>query len=133
MELVELNKMCEKSLISHLGIIFTATGDDYLEAEMPVNEFTMQPMKILHGGAYLALAETVGSALSYLHIDRNIFEIKGLDIYANHLKSVSEAYVTARAEFVKKGEKNHVVQILIHDDSGETVCICHLTNIILEK
>ena len=120
-------------MIDYLGIEFTKVGDDFLEATMPVNTHTYNPAKILHGGAMMALAETVGSALSYLFIDMESQDIRGLEINGNHLKSISSGKVTARGQLIHKGKQTHVCEIKITDQDNNLLNISRMTNMIISK
>lgn len=85
-----LNKISIDTLMEHLGITYTEVGEDYLVAEMPVTSKHYQPMRILHGGASLALAESVGSALSVINVDLDRYDVKGMEINANHIRSIKK-------------------------------------------
>lgn len=132
--LENLNSVRRESLVSHLGIEFTAYGDDYLEATMPVDHRTIQPYGILHGGASVALAETIGSVASGLCIpaDENRIPV-GIEINASHLKSVTKGKVTGRATIVRIGRSLHVWDIALRNDKNELTCTCRLTTMIIEK
>lgn len=124
-----LNAMNHNTLGSALGIQFTELGDDYVSATMPVNASTVQPFRILHGGASVALAETLGSVASTLCIeDLSAWTAVGLEINANHLKSVREGgTVTGTCRPVRVGRQVHVWQIEIRDEKGDLSCISRLT------
>lgn len=126
-----LNQMNVNTLMEVLGIQFTAVGENYLEASMEVNSRVHQPYGILHGGASIALAETVGSTLSAISVDHSKFKAVGLQMTANHLRPKREGKIIARAEFVKKGRMVHLVKIEIRDEDGKEICYCHLTNSIV--
>jgi uncharacterized protein (TIGR00369 family) len=108
-------------------------GEDFLVATMPVNSKVHQPMGLLHGGATVALAESVGSAASHLLIDNNAFDVKGIEITANHLKSKKEGLVTAQATLIHKGKTTHLWQVEVKDEAGVLLSFCKLTNIVLPK
>ncbi len=127
------NQFIPGTMMETLGIEFTGFGENYLEASMPVDHRTVQPMKVLHGGASLALAETVGSAASNLIIDHDQFFCVGMEINANHLKSASKGHVHARAEAVHIGRRTHIWDIRIKDDQENLVCISRLTMAVIEK
>jgi len=116
-----------------LKIQYTEIGDDYLVATMPVNSSVHQPMGLLHGGATVALAESVGSTASHLFIDSENVEVRGIEITANHLRSKKEGVVTATAKIIHKGKITHLWEIKIVDEKGKMISICKLTNIILTK
>jgi 1,4-dihydroxy-2-naphthoyl-CoA hydrolase len=129
----ELNFIVRETLISHVGIEFTEIGDDYLKARMPVDQRTRQPVGILHGGASVVLAETLGSAAATLVIDRNEYHCVGLEINANHIRSVSGGYVTGTARPLHLGRSTQVWEMLIHDEAGNLVCASRMTNAVLKK
>ena len=124
--------MSSNTLVSHLDIKFTAFGDDYLIAEMPVSHKTVQPMRILHGGASVVLAETLGSVASVLCLEDPIsYNPVGLDINANHLRSeVEDGMVWGKCTPIHLGRKTHVWEIKITDKEGDLVCISRLTMMI---
>ncbi len=124
-----LNALNENTLGAALGIQVVEVGDDYLSATMPVNGQTVQPFRILHGGASVALAETLGSVASTLCIeDLSAFTAVGLEINANHLKSVKEgSFVTGTCRPIRVGRQVHVWQIEIRDEKGDLSCISRLT------
>ncbi|MDQ1771807.1 hotdog fold thioesterase [Labilibaculum sp. A4] len=128
-----LNKMCSDTLMEHLGITYTKVGENYLVAEMPVTSNHWQPMKILHGGATLALAESVGSALSVIKTDMERYEVKGMEINANHIRSIRTGTVTAKAHFIHKGSMTHIVEVNIINEQEKLISVCRITNIILKK
>jgi len=130
-KLAQLNAMNKNTLMELLDIRFTDCGEDFLEAAMPVNSKVHQPYGILHGGASIALAETVGSVLSATSIDYKKFKSVGMQMTANHLRPKREGEVTARAEFVKKGRTTHLIKIDIRDEENNLICYCHLTNAIV--
>jgi len=132
-KLVHLNKICSDTLMEHLGIVYTEIGEDYLIAEMPVSSKHYQPMRILHGGASVALAESVGSALSVIHVDLDRFDVKGMEINANHIRSVKKGTLIAKASFIHKGGTSHIVEINICNEQNKLISICRLTNVILKK
>ena len=116
-----------------LNIEYIDVGDDFLTATMPVNPSVHQPMGLLHGGASVALAESVGSAASMLFTDLEKFEVRGIEISANHLKSKKSGEVTATARIIHKGSKVHLWEIKITDENHQLISLCKLTNIILPK
>ncbi len=129
----KINHHVQGTMIDYLEMVFTDVGEDYLEATMPVNRNTHNPAKILHGGAMMALAESVGSALSYLFIANDKQEIRGIEINGNHVKSTSNGIVTARATIIHKGKQTHVSEIKITDNQGNLLNISRMTNIIVDK
>ncbi|WP_309608917.1 PaaI family thioesterase [Flavobacterium sp.] len=125
------NKMCENTLMQTLQIEYIDAGLDYLVAKMPVNSKVHQPIGLLHGGATVALAESVGSAASVMFIDRNLQEIRGIEISANHLKSKTDGEVFATAKIIHKGKSIHLWEIRIVDEKDNLISICKLTNMVL--
>lgn len=127
------NIVMKNTLMETLEIVYTDLGEDFLVATMPVNTRVHQPMGLLHGGASVALAESVGSAASHLFTDIKKFEIRGIEISANHLKSVRDGVVTATARIIHKGRTTHLWEIKVTNENDELVTLCKLTNIILPK
>jgi 1,4-dihydroxy-2-naphthoyl-CoA hydrolase len=127
------NTMCQNTLMQTLQIEFIDAGEDFLVATMPVNPTVHQPMGLLHGGASVALAESVGSAASMLFVNHNTHEIRGIEIAANHVKSKREGIVTATARIIHKGASIHLWEIKIVDEKGALISICKLTNMVLPK
>jgi 1,4-dihydroxy-2-naphthoyl-CoA hydrolase len=130
-----INVLNANTMAAALGIVATEIGDDYLTATMPVNAATVQPFRILHGGASVALAETLGSIASALCIeDLTAFSAVGLEINANHLKSVREgSTVTGVCRPVRVGRQVHVWQIEIRDERGDLSCVSRLTVAIVAR
>ncbi|MBX2933186.1 MAG: hotdog fold thioesterase [Ferruginibacter sp.] len=116
-----------------LGMEWVEKGDDYLVMRMPVDERTIQPYGLLHGGASCALAETIGSFASHLVINTKEKYCVGIEINANHVRSATGGYVTATCTALHIGSSTHVWDIKIHDDNKKLVCISRLTVAILEK
>lgn len=127
------NKFSKNTLMETLQIQYVDVGEDFLTAKMPVNPSVHQPMGILHGGASVALAESVGSAASNIFIDSEKFIVKGLEISANHLKSKRDGDVFATAKIIHKGRTTHLWEIRIVDENGALISLCKLTNIVLAK
>jgi 1,4-dihydroxy-2-naphthoyl-CoA hydrolase len=130
-----LTLLGEHSMSEFLGIEIIDIGDDYVTARMPVNEKTVQPYRILHGGASVVLAETLGSVASTCCIeDLGAFTAVGVEINANHLKSVKEgSFVTGTCRPIRVGRQIHVWQIEIRDEKGELSCISRLTVAIVAR
>ncbi|WPQ62100.1 hotdog fold thioesterase [Chitinophaga sancti] len=129
----QLNENGENTMAAFLGMEFTEIGPDYLRMMMPVNERTRQPYGLLHGGASVALAETVGSVASALIIDPETQICVGLDINANHIRGIKEGYVHAIARPLHLGATTHVWDIKICDEHNKLVCISRLTVAIRDK
>ena len=127
------NQIADKGLIKTLGIKFIDVGNDFLTASMPVKEKVYQPDKVLHGGASVALAESVGSAASYLFINPITHTIRGIEISANHIKSVKNGYVFARANPLHIGKTTHIWEIKITDENDKLISHCKLTTMVMHK
>lgn len=127
----QLNKMSENTLISHLNIQFIEAGEDYLKASMPVTSIVHQPFGLLHGGASVVLAESLGSSLSNYILNDARFVAVGQQIDANHLRSKTSGTVFGHATVVKKGRTSHLIKIEITDENGKLICYSHLTNAII--
>lgn len=129
-----LNTVVSKNtLMETLSIKVVEVGDDFVVATMPVNSAVHQPDGVLHGGASVALAESVGSFASYLFVDTEKFIVRGIEISANHLKSVREGIVTATAKPIHRGRTTHLWEIRITNDEDQLVSLCKLTVILLPK
>lgn len=129
----ELNKWSRNTLSERLGIEFTVIGEDYLEAKMPVDHRTHQPLGLLHGGASVALAETLGSVAATLCLDGSKQYCVGLEINANHIKGVREGFVKGITKPVHIGKKTQVWEIRITSAENELVCISRITMAVLDK
>ena len=125
--LEQLNSGSKDTISEAIGLEFTSISEHYLEARIPVDERTVQPIGILNGGASAALAETVGSMASYLSIDRSVFYTVGLEIKCNHIRPVSNGFVYGKATPIHLGRQTHVWSISIADENGKLVCISTLT------
>ena len=119
--------------MSHLGIEFINIGENYLTAKMPVDERTCQPLGLLHGGASAALAETLGSVGSAIRLDLNQQAPVGLELNANHIRPVTNGYVTGTATALHLGRRTHVWDIKIEDEAGRLVCVSRLTIMIVGR
>ncbi|WP_373100118.1 MULTISPECIES: hotdog fold thioesterase [Pasteurellaceae] len=124
--LQQLNQMNAHCAVAHLGITFSAQGDNWLEATMPVDQRTTQPMGLLHGGISVALAETVASMAAFCCVDEPC-AVVGLEINASHLRPVSKGYVTARATPIRLGKSTQCWQIDIKDQTDKLCCSSRLT------
>jgi len=123
----------KNTLMETLSIEYIDVGEGFLKAKMPVNSKVHQPMGLLHGGASVALAESVGSAASMLFANPETDEIRGIEISANHLKSKREGEVFATAKIVHKGKTLHLWEIRIEDEEENLISLCKLTNIVMPK
>lgn len=131
--LTRFNAASHNTLMQTLNIEYIDVGEDFLVAKMPVNPAVHQPMGLLHGGASVALAESVGSAASIMFVDPEKYEVRGIEISANHLKSKRAGDVFATARIIHKGRMLHLWEIKITDENDETISLCKLTNIVLPK
>ena len=127
------NEISKNTLMETLNIKYVDAGKDYLVATMPVNPSVHQPMGLLHGGATVALAESVGSAASFLFINPELSEVRGIEISANHVKSKREGMVTATAKIIHKGRSIHLWEIKIVDENESLISLCKLTTMVLPK
>jgi len=130
-DIADLDRMNANTAVSNLGIQITEIGDDYLRATMPVDRRTVQPFGILHGGASVLLAETLGSQASYFAIDPAKYRCVGLDINANHIRAVTSGHVVGTARPMHLGRTTHVWEIRIETEDGKLVCISRITMAIL--
>ena len=128
-----INETGKNTMTDHLGIVFTEVGDDHLSATMPVDERTKQPMGLLHGGANVVLAETLGSVAASLTIDLKKQVCVGLEINANHLKGVKSGLVTGITTPIHIGKTTQVWEIKITNEQGQLCCISRITMAILDK
>jgi 1,4-dihydroxy-2-naphthoyl-CoA hydrolase len=125
--LEELNTIAKGNLVSHIGIEFTEIGADYLEARMPVDQRTRQPFGILHGGASVVLAETIGSYAANMVVDYPKEIFVGQEINANHIRPVSSGHVTGKASPLHLGKNSQVWEIKIYNEQEKLVCASRLT------
>jgi 1,4-dihydroxy-2-naphthoyl-CoA hydrolase len=131
--LARLNASNGNTLMEQLGIVYSAAGEDFLEASMPVEPRVHQPMGILHGGATAALAESVGSAASVLQIDLNKQFAVGMELSINHLRSIRQGRITARAEALHLGGKTHLWEIRVRDDGDRLIAVSRLSMMVLDR
>lgn len=133
-ELLErANASSRNTLMETLNIEYTDMGDDYVVATMPVNRRVHQPAGLLHGGANAALAESVGSLGSFILLGDPNAGVVGIEINANHIRSIKSGKVIARGELLHKGRTTHIWEIKIRDEAGNLLSVCRLTNLILQK
>jgi 1,4-dihydroxy-2-naphthoyl-CoA hydrolase len=128
-----INSMGKNTLVSHIGIEFIEIGNNYLKAKMPVDARTVQPMRLLHGGASVVLAETIGSVATTMCIDdwsKNAGV--GIEINANHIRSAKSGFVIATATPIKLGRTLHVWRIVIEREDGKQVCESRITMAIID-
>ena len=122
-----------ETMVGHLGIEYLEIGERTIRARMPVDHRTVQPAGLLHGGASVTLAETLGSVGAFLCIDPREKRVVGLEVNANHVRSVSSGYVYAVAEPLHLGNRTQLWQIQITNDEGKLVCIARLTVAVLDS
>jgi 1,4-dihydroxy-2-naphthoyl-CoA hydrolase len=131
--LEDLNSMNTGSMGGHLGIEFTVVQKDKISAIMPVDERTIQPYGILHGGASVTLAETLGSVAAHFSIDSSKYIAVGLEINANHIRSVRSGLVTGTATPIHVGRSTHVWKVDIVNEDNKLVCTSRITMAIIDK
>lgn len=129
----QLQQYSRNTLVEHIGIRVTEIGPDYVRATMPVNSHTHQPMGVLHGGASVALAETVGSLAASLCVDPKLHVCLGQEINANHIRPVTSGIVTATARPYHVGNRSHVWHIEIRDERDRLVCVSRLTMAVVDR
>ncbi len=127
LSLADLLPLGKGTMGEHLGIEWVELGDDFIKARMPVDHRTKQPYGLLHGGASVALAETLGSVGAALSVDPSRYIAVGMEINANHIRSVRDGYVTGTTRPVHRGGTTQVWEIRIEDERGKLVCISRLT------
>jgi 1,4-dihydroxy-2-naphthoyl-CoA hydrolase len=127
------NNASKNTLMETLSIEMIDYGEDFLVARMPVTPKVHQPDGVLHGGATAALAESVGSFASHLFLDSENLMIRGLEITANHLKSVREGFIYAKATFIHKGRTTQLLDIRVTNEANELISLCKLSTISLPK
>jgi len=127
------NASSKNTLMETLEIEYVDVGEDFLVGRMPVNPRVHQPDGVLHGGAMVALAESVASAASYIFIDAQQFIVRGIEISANHVKSIVSGFVFAKATFIHKGRTTQLWDIKITDEQDQLISVCKLTTIALPR
>ncbi|MFC5270412.1 hotdog fold thioesterase [Adhaeribacter terreus] len=131
--LEKINAWRKNTMVEHLGIELTEVGEGYLCGKMPVDHRTHQPMGLLHGGASVALAETLGSIGAQLAVDQSKYACVGLEINANHIKGVRSGFVFGKATAVHIGRSTQVWEIKITNEKDELVCLSRITMAVIEK
>ena len=132
-KLAQLNQWNKNTLMETLGIVFTELGDDYLVGTMPVNPRVHQPLGMLHGGASIAFAESLGSCLSNILVAQEGKAAVGTSTNSNHLKSKTEGVVTGTAKIIRKGQTLHFLEIEIRDENGSLICHCTMSNMVINR
>jgi uncharacterized protein (TIGR00369 family) len=133
MTIEEINRACKDTFMEFLGIEFTASTENSLEARMPITPKLYQPMKVVHGGALISLAESVGSAASFLLVDPDQFNVLGSVVNSQHIAPARQGTLTASASLLVKSDFKHIWDVEIRDDSGKLISISRVTNSIKPK
>ena len=131
--ITDLNNWSANTLAEQLGIEFLTIGDDFLEARMPVDRRTHQPLGMLHGGASVALAETLGSVAASLCVDGTKQYCVGLEVNANHIRSVTNGFVFGITKPIHIGKRTHVWEIRISNAQADLVCLSRITMAVIDK
>ena len=131
--LEELNGNTQGTLVGHIGILFTEIGADFIRGTMPVDTRTVQPYGLLHGGASVALAETLGSTGAAMCVDADEYQVVGQEINANHVRAARNGLVTGTARAVHLGGRTHVWAIEIVNDAHKLVCISRITMAVIKR
>ena len=131
--IADLQLLANNTMMQHIGINITEIGDDFLRGTMPVDHRTVQPMGLLHGGASITLAETLGSLAANFVVDKDLFYCVGLDINGNHIRGIKCGLVTGTAKPLHLGTSTQVWSIEIVDDENKLICISRLTMAVLRK
>jgi len=131
--IAELNQFSKNTMLEHLDIVITEVGDDFLKGRMPVDHRTKQPAGILHGGASVALAESLGSVAAFMTVDPAKKNVVGVEINANHIRSVFDGHVEGIARPIHIGRRTQVWEIKIFNPAKKIVCVSRITMAIVEK
>jgi 1,4-dihydroxy-2-naphthoyl-CoA hydrolase len=133
-DLTFLNDLNKNTLGESIGIEFIEIGENFLKAKMPVDQRTHQPMGLLHGGASVALAETLGSVSSTFYVEDPFkTPVVGVEINANHIKAKRNGFVIGTCTPLKIGRTLHIWQIDIHDENQELICTCRFTSMVVSQ
>jgi len=130
MTIDEINRACKDTFMELLGIEFTAATENSLEARMPITPKLYQPMEVVHGGALISLAESVGSAASFLLVDPEQFNVMGSAVNSQHIAPARKGSLFAKASLLVKADFKHIWDVEIKDDSGKLISISRVTNSI---
>jgi len=130
MTIEEMNRACKNTFMELLGIKFTAATESSLEARMPITPELYQPMEVVHGGALISLAESVGSGASFLLVDPELFDVLGSLVNSQHIAPARKGTLCAKAKLVVKADFKHIWDVEIRDDSGKLISISRVTNSI---
>ena len=131
--LEKMSKLNQNTMATAIGLELTDIGNDYVCGKIPIDKRTIQPFGFLHGGASVALAETLGSIAGQMQVDPEKEIVLGIEINANHIKSVKDGWVYGKASPIKVGKKNQVWEIQITDEEKKMVCISRLTLAVIKK
>jgi 1,4-dihydroxy-2-naphthoyl-CoA hydrolase len=129
----QIQSFGKNTMVEYIGIEFIEIGENYIKAKMPVDHRTVQTYGLLHGGASVALAETIGSVASALVADKENFYCVGMEINANHIRSAKKGFVIGTALPIHLGKQTHVWEIRIHDDQEKLLCVSRLTVAIVKR
>jgi 1,4-dihydroxy-2-naphthoyl-CoA hydrolase len=130
--LADIAPLSKNNMVEHLGIELTEIVEDSLKAKMPVDQRTKQPAGILHGGASVTLAETLGSIAATLTVDPKLYRCVGLEINANHIRQVTSGFVYGETKPIHIGRRTQVWTITIANEEGKLVCVCRITMAVIE-
>lgn len=133
LSLADFEGLGKNTMGEHIGIAFSEVGPTYLKATMPVDHRTKQPYGLLHGGASLALAETLGSVGAAMVVDQSKFICVGQEINANHIRSAKGGFVTGITKPIHIGANSQVWEITIYDELGKLICISRITVAVLKR
>ena len=133
LSLAQLNGTADATLVRHLGILFTEIGDEFIRGTMPVDSRTWQPFGLLHGGASVVLAETLGSTAANMCVDATQYVCVGQEINANHVRSARSGQVTGTARLFHQGGRTQVWGIEIVNEAQELICISRLTVAVIQR
>ncbi|HBH22168.1 MAG TPA: thioesterase [Cytophagales bacterium] len=133
--LQDIQAMSQNTMVDHLGIEYTDLGDNYISAKMPVDHRTVQPLRMLHGGASVVLSETLGSVAANISVDNNKFYCVGLEINANHIRSMKEGdgYVFGTTRPIHLGKTTQIWETRITNADDKLICISRLTVAVMKK
>ena len=129
--LEEINRFAKESIVENVGIEFIEMSDRFIKATMPVDKRTIQPLGILHGGASVVLAETLGSMASHMTLDKDHYSV-GIEIKANHIKSITKGFVTGKVKPIHLGQTTQIWDIDIKNNKDQLICVSRLTLVVLE-
>jgi uncharacterized protein (TIGR00369 family) len=129
----EMNAYCRESLIGHLGIEITELAEGHVTASMPVDKRTIQPIGLLHGGATLALAETIAGIGSVAIVDAQKYGVVGMEVNGNHIGNTDANHVIGTATLLHRGRRTHVWDVRVVDENKSPISICRVTNMIIKK